>query len=366
MLRELFVNVAILISFIFMASIYVKDIPISHKSSAKVKYALGAFNSILGMLLMVYSLNSNFITLVDLKFIPIVIVAFLVGMFPAIFCAIIISLFKLIYFGMNAHFLVGTLIMIFIAIGCGFISTVQLAEWKKWCLMIVYSIILITIRFGALFKNDHQYYIIVCNFWIASILASCAVFFAIQYVIESNSLFRKLKEQSTKDFLTGLSNPRQFNTSFNTLISQVGNDIKRFSILIIDVDFFKRINDTYGHPGGDAILKQLALILCNSCRAQDIISRLGGEEFSILLPNCDYVQAFVVAERIRKTVKVHRFLLPNGLDIKCTISIGVATYPDTVKNPDMLISKADEALYKAKELGRDKVYCIGEQCNTMK
>ena len=197
-------------------------------------------------------------------------------------------------------------------------------------------------------------------------MACCITYLVIQQVVESNTLFKSFKEQSTKDFLTGLNNTRQFNVLFNNLINDVGSNIERFSILGIDVDHFKKINDTYGHPGGDAILKQLSVILCNSCRSHDIIARLGGEEFSILLPNCDYVQATVVAERIRRTVKNHKFLLPDELAINCTISIGVATYPDTVTNPDMLIIKADQALYKAKELGRDKVYCIGDQCKIIK
>ena len=156
MLRELFVNITILVSFIFIVFMYFKNTPLSHESTTKVKYLVAVFGGILGTLLMIYSLNDKFIAVVDLKFIPIVMAAFFVGMFPAIFSAIIISFVILVYLGINTYSLMGGIIMIGVAIGCGFISKLQLKEWKKWALMCSYSMIFITIRFAMLFKNNSK------------------------------------------------------------------------------------------------------------------------------------------------------------------------------------------------------------------
>ncbi|WP_278280578.1 GGDEF domain-containing protein [Tepidibacter formicigenes] len=163
------------------------------------------------------------------------------------------------------------------------------------------------------------------------------------------------KEQSIKDFLTGLNNVREFDLVLNKLINKVKEDKEKLSILIIDIDYFKKVNDTHGHQNGNLVLQELGRILCRSCRTGDIISRIGGEEFSILLPNCSYYQALEVGERIRRDIQNHKFILLDNANINVTVSIGVATYPDTVGNLDELVMKADEALYKAKQTGRNKV-----------
>lgn len=365
MLKELFINLNILISFVFIVFVFSKHNTINHESSVRIRYISAVAGGMLGILLIIFAIHAGDVILVDLRFIAIILIALYAGVAPAIVCATIIAIFRLLYFGISISSLLGAIVTIAVAVGCGMISKLDLKEWKKWFLMFTYSIAIISMNITVALKGIPEFHAVILNFWIASVSAGFIMYFATQYIVESNTLLRSLKEQSTKDFLTGLNNTRQFNLLFNNLIHKVGKDIEKFSLIVIDIDHFKKVNDTYGHPAGDAVLKQLAVVLSSVCSSSDIISRVGGEEFSILLSNYNYIRASILAERIRKAVKKHKFLLPEGLEVSCTVSIGVATYPDVVTSADMLISKADQALYEAKKLGRNQVYCVGYNCQLL-
>ena len=129
-------------------------------------------------------------------------------------------------------------------------------------------------------------------------------------------------------------------------------------MLFIDIDFFKKVNDTFGHQNGDKVLEDLGKILLNSCSHSDVVSRNGGEEFSILMTDCPRDKVMEVAERIRKAVQDHKFYLIDGQAINITISIGVAIYPDTVNDINLIVEKADSALYEAKRTGRNRVSTV--------
>jgi diguanylate cyclase len=124
---------------------------------------------------------------------------------------------------------------------------------------------------------------------------------------------------------------------------------------MIDIDFFKRVNDTYGHSAGDMVLKQLSGILISSCRSFDIVSRKGGEEFTVILLDCNYEHAFEIAERIRKNVEDYYFIIDDSKKVSITISIGVSSYPSRTDNSNELLHEADNALYSAKRNGRNQV-----------
>ena len=120
----------------------------------------------------------------------------------------------------------------------------------------------------------------------------------------------------------------------------------------------KKVNDTYGHQAGDEVLRQLGGLLISCSRPSDIVSRNGGEEFSLLLKNCSYSQALEIAERLRGIVENHRFSLPNGKELKITISLGASTYLETTQCLEEFIKQADDTLYKAKRTGRNKVSAL--------
>ncbi len=173
-------------------------------------------------------------------------------------------------------------------------------------------------------------------------------------VIESKRLMASLSEQTLTDPMTGLYNRRFLQEYTNTITSYTDRNKQKFAILMADIDFFKKVNDTCGHEAGDAILKQLATLLKESVRSSDFVIRYGGEEFLLLLRDTEQEYAIETAEKIRKAVEKHEMELP-GTTIKKTISIGVAVYPDDSNTFWQVVKYADVALYNAKETGRNRV-----------
>ena len=130
---------------------------------------------------------------------------------------------------------------------------------------------------------------------------------------------------------------------------------EKLSLLMIDIDFLKKVNDTYGHTAGDFVLREIGEILLKCSRSYDIVSRNGGEEFTILLLDCTEAQALQIAEHVRSCVENHTFVITDEIQINITISIGVANYPEATNEIEKLIELADIALYDAKRIGRNRV-----------
>lgn len=161
----------------------------------------------------------------------------------------------------------------------------------------------------------------------------------------------KLYHIATHDFKTGLHNNLFFREMFDIELSRAKRG-KPFSLLIIDVDFFKKINDTYGHLQADKILLRLAQLIERESRRYDVVARFGGEEFFILLPNTNLAKAKKVAERFRKAILKDAFMKKYGV----TISGGVSEYKER-DNFEKISKRADDALYKAKKEGRNRI-CV--------
>lgn len=217
------------------------------------------------------------------------------------------------------------------------------------------SLLFITITFLMIIKDPILLRNILVYFWLSSLIIATLAYYIANYMNTSIKLLNRLEKESTIDFLTGLNNVRQFDNAINESFINVKNKNEHLSILIIDIDFFKKVNDTYGHLAGDAVLQQLGIVLSTSSRSFDIVSRIGGEEFSVILPDCPSEQAIEVAERLRIAVEIYEFILPDKTKINITISIGAATYPDNVLDLDKLVNQADTALYAAKHSGRNRV-----------
>lgn len=161
-----------------------------------------------------------------------------------------------------------------------------------------------------------------------------------------------LHRLSLTDALTGICNRRCFDSSLETLFKQAKRYGTEFSLLVMDVDRFKRYNDDFGHPQGDIALREVARVLRGLARESDLVARLGGEEFSVLLPRTGPEGAMTLAERFRQGVETAAW--PNR---PITISVGVATFAANEETPERLLKRADEALYRAKDNGRNCVVC---------
>jgi len=167
---------------------------------------------------------------------------------------------------------------------------------------------------------------------------------------------KRLRDMAFKDGLTGLYNHRYFQELMGRELSRAERYRRPLSLIMIDIDHFKRINDTYGHPQGDVVLRSISRVIRKSIRESDIAARYGGEEFAIVLPETDLKGAAIAAERLRRKVEAEKIKL-NGKEIGVTISLGVASLERPqkgIKKSD-IIDLADRALYKSKKSGRNRV-----------
>jgi diguanylate cyclase (GGDEF)-like protein/PAS domain S-box-containing protein len=164
-----------------------------------------------------------------------------------------------------------------------------------------------------------------------------------------------LRTQSIKDPLTGLYNRRYLTEMLDREIRRAVRAEQPLGVLILDLDHFKNFNDTYGHDAGDTVLREAALFLTKSVRAEDVVCRFGGEEFVVILPTADLTAAIARAERIRSKMRELTVLHQGQAVGIVTVSVGVAALPDHGITPDALLEAADAALYRAKREGRDRV-----------
>ncbi|GAX91358.1 sensor domain-containing diguanylate cyclase [Effusibacillus lacus] len=178
--------------------------------------------------------------------------------------------------------------------------------------------------------------------------------------IRNAQLFSQVSNQAQRDELTQLYNYRHFQEKLGQLLLEKAESGEPVSLLLLDLDHFKKFNDTYGHPAGNQVLQQLASILRSSARSKDIAARYGGEEFLLVLEGCGLEEGVQVAERIRKEVENYHFNVGNvRLLDPITVSIGVASFPEQAADREQLIEKADQALYAAKKT-RNRVCAYGD------
>jgi len=173
-------------------------------------------------------------------------------------------------------------------------------------------------------------------------------------VIENSRLFERVEKLSITDSLTGLFNHRYFYERLSEEISRANRFGNRLALLMLDIDYFKNFNDTYGHQAGDTVLKSVTQIIQENIRSIDIASRYGGEELTVILPETDLEGAKTIAERIRMGIANQSFKIGNQ-STHITVSIGLVCYPTDATLKSELVRKADLALYSAKNQGRNRV-----------
>ncbi len=172
-------------------------------------------------------------------------------------------------------------------------------------------------------------------------------------VTEKERLRYRLLEMANTDVLSGLNNRRKFRESAEEVILRAQRYDQIVSLLMMDIDFFKRINDAYGHAAGDEVLKVFSNLLRQNFRTSDIIGRMGGEEFAVVLINCDKNTAYEKAEQFRFNVESYPIVVSEQT-IQVNVSIGVSELNESANNLDSLINQADHALYQAKDTGRNR------------
>jgi diguanylate cyclase (GGDEF)-like protein len=169
-----------------------------------------------------------------------------------------------------------------------------------------------------------------------------------------NAYHEEIYRLTTIDGLTQISNKRNFTETLEREVARAHRYQRALSLVMFDIDFFKNINDTYGHLAGDYVLKQLASTVKTKIRREDLFARYGGEEFSIVLPEIALGPSLVFAEKVRQLIEQHEFRFENTR-IAVTISMGVASVSEQVRDVEGLVRAADEQMYAAKSQGRNRV-----------
>lgn len=184
--------------------------------------------------------------------------------------------------------------------------------------------------------------------------------------IDNARLYQRTLELACTDGLTGLYNHRQFKKMLGEELARAGRYGKPLSIIMFDIDNFKKFNDAYGHPSGDVVLQETAVLLRELLRGCDLVFRYGGEEFVALLPETPFADAVKVADRIRIFIETEspRFLSRITASHGVTASVGVATFPEDGASPEELLQAVDQLMYQAKRKGKNQVHYRprGEQC----
>src|SRR5947209_18776653 len=173
--------------------------------------------------------------------------------------------------------------------------------------------------------------------------------------LDNALLLKRAEALSVTDDLAHLYNSRYLNLVLRKETKRASRSGRPLSLLFIDLDGFKAINDTHGHLFGSRALVEAAAVIRQSARETDVVARFGGDEFALVLPDTGGEGAFAVGERIRERICAHKFLAGDGLDIHLTASVGVATLPDVAASADELVQAADKARYKVKDSGKNGI-----------
>lgn len=353
--KDFIVNGSLIISFLFISGQLFKDNDLNPESSIKLRLMAGILFGLFGSCLMLFSIQISTIVIVDMRNIALIMAAVYGGWLAAFISALIIVAFRIGLFGINIASVTAGVVLLLLSTGCVFIHKLKFSFRSKFLMMVILSNLLSIIAFCILIDNKRMLFELSISFTIISTAIAFFSYFVFLYIQRSNELFRRYKEESKIDFLTGLFNNRQFEALFEQQKNNITNNREKLSVLAIDIDHFKSVNDTYGHPDGDKVLHHLGRILIDTTRSFDIVARSGGEEFAVMLLDCPNHRALEIAENIRSAVEMANFPISNGKEIHITISIGAATFPETTDDIHALFKQADNALYEAKHSGRNRV-----------
>ncbi|MET3207250.1 UNVERIFIED_CONTAM: diguanylate cyclase [Paenibacillus sp. PvR008] len=358
MFSTFFVNTCILVTFLYITGLISQRYKIRLQNlKRKVHWIGGALFGGYGIVIMYYSIPVGFNTIADLRHLAVIATATYIGGPAALIATLCLCVGRLLLFGVTTQAIVSAFFMILIGLGCALLSRLS---WSRLPKLITMNVFALGIIFCSLLINLDDIYDVLrvypLQFFI-SMVGGCLLYLIAESINTSNELLLRLEHTSFTDHLTNLSNRRQLEFSLEEKLPQARQRHEHLSVLVLDIDHFKEVNDTYGHAAGDAVLRQLGQILMEKCRSSDVVTRSGGEEFTVLLPNCALRQAVRIANQLLGGVEQYEFVLSDGLVIKVTVSIGVTTFPDTGEDMSgaALLEQADKALYEAKNAGRNRV-----------
>ncbi|MFW6363871.1 MAG: GGDEF domain-containing protein, partial [Spirochaeta sp.] len=240
-----------------------------------------------------------------------------------------------------------------------FVGRSRVRRGARWAVSFTIYQILGSIAFIIVLREPSVYMTSLMVYNIGSGLVTFGVYHYLRFILTISDVFVRYQTEAQYDYLTGVYNARTFHAMFNAKAAAAEARNENLTLILVDADHFKDINDQHGHETGDLVLRDLSTILSDSLRSRDVVARYGGEEFAITLGNCGPERAVEVGERIRQMVEAHVFTTAGGQSLRVTVSAGIASFPRTTKEPGDLFRDADIALYEAKRGGRNR--CVVHQ-----
>ncbi|WP_068497583.1 diguanylate cyclase [Paenibacillus kribbensis] len=353
MLKELINNFALLTSFLFFGNLLSRKYA---RYLEKHRYIHRVMNGLMlglfGILLMMAGLwiNGNFV--VDLRQLAIIISVYMGGTISGLLTTLIISLYRIYITGGLTDISLTATVNCFMALGISltFIREKSLTLGKWMSAVLGAAVMSLLSTFFVVNPPNNETIIIVTT---VKLLGGLFTYFMMSHIKKTERAIHLLEEAANRDHLTGLYNPRAFDALFEEILHTSKATKKPFGVVMLDIDHFKIINDTYGHLNGDTVLSQLGILLNREFTMRAYPSRKGGEEFAIIIGDCDSQKAASLAEKIRKAVEHGPFQLNDGTIVPLTVSVGAGSFPAITA--DKLLEKVDDALYEAKRLGRNRV-----------
>lgn len=358
LLIDFIINFCILFTFAILTYIpFQNRLNIYIPSSKYNPFILGILSGLTGCLLMLTSINISDFVIMDGRMAVIALSGVLGGPFATIISGTIIGLFRLFMYGYSTSSLIAGSSTIIVGLVIGILSLKKTMTFQNVPYFFGYSIVHTSLIIGFLGNWTFETWMAVISFILYSIVSFSIIFIVLNQLSNLFEKIRHIEEMSVTDHLTGLNNNRKFQEYVQNLLEKN----KVFSLLILDIDYFKKVNDTYGHPVGDEVLKELALRIKDASNPYGgIVSRNGGEEFSVLLPNTSEENSLESADLIRQAIEKNVFQISSGEKLDITISGGISTFPQDAVTTHELYKLADEALYLAKTSGRNKVVHINQ------
>lgn len=357
-LKGLFGDIFIVIASITLGNLIYRD---HIKKETKASAILTGFLcGIMGLLLMLYKVKITGDMSVDFRCIPMMIMGIYGSFLAALITTAVIALFQIVLYGCGAGSLLWLAATLLMGAACVWIGKTKFRAQIKWTIA-CFAMTLIT--GGAfLLTNAEQTQLgnATMVFCLGLVFTAAVTYLIKTFNLESNNRYFMIERASHIDFLTGLHNVRHYDETLNDFMDLAKRTQTNLSVLFIDIDFFKKVNDTYGHLNGDRVLQELGNLLLSIVKENDVVTRKGGDEFTMLFHG-KLEEALRMAERIRGEAEAHEFLLNSGGIIHITVSIGVSSYPETTNEEDKLSEQADIALYQAKRSGRNQVCTVGWQ-----
>ena len=357
MLSSIFLNLIANISILTTGSyLVVKFIPQKkdYTLSLKQKLWLIGLTSMAAFLLMLFSVDLPEKVILDLRYIILILLVYYFGPSVSIPTAFLIAALRLLW-GIHPASIRTAMMYVVLGLLLPYACKKLAKQFNNYVVLLLLNAIcvsFITLNLLFLYDDILLSILISMSLLILSSIVMIAVTAFIGDLIKNRYLYLEEQEHAQMDYLTGLYNMRAFNNKWQTI--QEDKSIKTTAFMMLDIDHFKWINDTYGHANGNFILRQLATILKIGAPDNELIYRIGGEEFCLILNNLSYAEQERAAENIRKSVAGKEFLLESGAGVNITVSIGLAASTQK-KDMKKLFRLADRCLYMAKDQGRNKV-----------